>query len=60
MTEHQQRGKRENTMTDKPNERPIAEKPAVRIEIHAAPKRDGKHSVAVTATNGTSACQISS
>jgi hypothetical protein len=42
MTEHQQRGKRENTMTDKPNERPIAEKPAVRIEIHAAPKGEWK------------------
>ena len=42
MTEHQQRGKRENTMTDKPNDRPIAEKPAVRIEIHAAPKKEWK------------------
>jgi hypothetical protein len=35
MTEHHQRGKRENT-------KPIAEKPAVRIEIHAAPKGEWK------------------
>jgi hypothetical protein len=42
MTEHHQRGKRENTMTDKPNDQPIAEKPAVRIEIHAAPKGEWK------------------
>jgi hypothetical protein len=36
-------------MTDKPNDQPIAEKPAVRIEIHAAPKGEGKHLVAVIA-----------
>ena len=42
MTGHHERGKRENTMTDKTNERPIAEKPAVRIEIHAAPKGEWK------------------
>ena len=29
-------------MTDKPNERPITEKPAVKIEIHAAPKGEWK------------------
>jgi hypothetical protein len=29
-------------MTDKPNERPIAEMPAVKIEIHAAPKGEWK------------------
>jgi hypothetical protein len=29
-------------MTDKPTERPIAEKPAVKIEIHAAPKGEWK------------------
>ena len=37
-----QRGKCENPMTDKPNERPITEKPAVKIEIHAAPKGEWK------------------
>jgi hypothetical protein len=29
-------------MTDKPNEQPTAEKPAVKIEIHAAPKGEWK------------------
>jgi hypothetical protein len=42
MTGHHERGKCENTMTDKPNERPITEKPGVRIEIHAAPKGEWK------------------
>jgi hypothetical protein len=42
MTEQHQRGKRENTISDKPNEQPIAEKPAVKIEIHAAPKGEWK------------------
>jgi hypothetical protein len=42
MTEHRQRGKCENTMTDEPNEQLIAEKPAVKIEIHAAPKGEWK------------------
>jgi hypothetical protein len=42
MTEHRRRGKCENTMTDKPNERPIAGEPGVRIEIHAAPKGEWK------------------
>jgi hypothetical protein len=60
MTGHHERGKCENTMTDKPNERPITEMPAVRIEIKPHPKGNGKHLVAVTATNGTSACQTSS
>ena len=40
MTDHHQRGK--NTMTDKPNEQPIAEEPGVKIEIHAAPKGEWK------------------
>jgi hypothetical protein len=38
MTEQHERGQRENTITDKPNEQPIAGKPAAKIEIHAAPK----------------------
>jgi hypothetical protein len=42
MTEQHQRGKRENTISDKPNEQPIAERPAVKIEIHAAPKGEWK------------------
>jgi hypothetical protein len=42
MTEQHQRGKRENTISDKPNEQPIAQKPAVKIEIHAAPKGEWK------------------
>jgi len=29
-------------MTDKPNEQPIAEEPAIKIEIHAAPKGEWK------------------
>jgi hypothetical protein len=32
----------ENTMTDKPNEQLIADKPAVKIEIDAAPKGEWK------------------
>ena len=40
MTDHHQHGK--NTMSDKPNEQPITEKPGVRIEIHAAPKGEWK------------------
>ena len=40
MTDHHQRGK--NTMSDKPNEQPIARKPGVRIAIHAAPKGEWK------------------
>jgi hypothetical protein len=35
-------GKRENTISDKPKGQPIAEKPAVKIEIHAAPKGEWK------------------
>jgi hypothetical protein len=42
QTEHNQRGKCENTISDKPNERPVAEEPAVKIEIHAAPKGEWK------------------
>jgi hypothetical protein len=42
MTERHQRGKRDNTMTDERNERPIAEKPAVKIQIHAAAKGEWK------------------
>jgi hypothetical protein len=42
MTEQHQRGKRENTISDKPNEQPIAEKPAVMIKIDAAPKGEWK------------------
>jgi hypothetical protein len=42
MTEHHEGGKCENTMTDKPKGQPIAEKPAVKIEIHAAPKGEWK------------------
>jgi hypothetical protein len=42
MTEHRRRGKCENTMTDKPNEQPIAGEPGVRIEIHAAPQGEWK------------------
>jgi hypothetical protein len=35
-------GKRENTISDKPKGQPIAGKPAVKIEIHAAPKGEWK------------------
>jgi hypothetical protein len=42
MTEHHQRGKRENTISDKPKGQPIAEKPGVKIEIHAAAKGEWK------------------
>ena len=38
MTERYQCGKCENTMTNKPNERPSSEKPAAKIEIHAVPQ----------------------
>jgi hypothetical protein len=34
--------KRENTMTDKPNKHSIAKEPAIKIEIHAAPKGEWK------------------
>ena len=42
MMERRRPGKCENTMSDKPNEQPIAGEPVLRIEIHAAPKGEWK------------------